>query len=83
MSGGLAAGAEAGGGRPPLRARLARSPWRAAGAAALGAGAAALYARFVGCSTGTCPLTSNVWIAASWGAMVGAVLGWPARGQER
>jgi hypothetical protein len=46
---------------------------------ALGAAAGAAYAHFVGCRTGTCPLTSNVWVAAIYGASVGAVVGWPAR----
>jgi hypothetical protein len=59
--------------------RLARSPARAAIAGILGASAAAAYAHFVGCRTGTCPLTSNVWIASLYGAAVGAVIGWPER----
>jgi hypothetical protein len=60
--------------------RIARSPARAAIAGILGASAAAAYAHFVGCRTGTCPLTSNVWIASLYGAAVGAVVGWPERG---
>jgi hypothetical protein len=47
--------------------------------AALGAAAAGAYAWFIGCETGTCPLTSNVWIATLYGTFVGAVAGWPAR----
>ena len=62
-----------------LWSRLARSRWRAGLAGFLGASLAAGYAHFVGCRTGTCPLTSNVWIAAAYGAVVGAVVGWPAR----
>jgi hypothetical protein len=60
----------------PRRARL---PVRALLFGALGAAAGAAYAHFVGCRTGTCPLTSNVWVAAIYGAGVGAVVGWPAR----
>ncbi|HEY6001935.1 MAG TPA: DUF6132 family protein [Anaeromyxobacter sp.] len=60
---------------------LWRSHARAAAAALLGGGAAAAYAHFVGCRTGTCPLTSNVWIASLYGAALGAVLGWPERRQ--
>jgi hypothetical protein len=47
--------------------------------AVIGAGAAGAYAWFVGCETGTCPLTSNVWTATLYGGVVGAVAGWPAR----
>ena len=65
--------------RPGRWGRLTRSPLRAAITATLGAGAAAAYAHFVGCRTGTCPLTSNVWIAAIYGGAVGALVGWPDR----
>lgn len=65
--------------REPAWCRLARSPARAAIAGLVGASAAAAYAHFVGCRTGTCPLTSNVWIASLYGAAIGAVIGWPER----
>jgi len=29
------------------------------------------YYRFVGCSTGSCPITSNPWISTSYGAVMG------------
>ncbi len=29
------------------------------------------YYRFVGCSTGACPLTSNPWISTMYGAVMG------------
>ncbi len=45
--------------------------------AGLGAGAAWAYAYFVGCRTGTCPLTSNVWTASGFGALIGLLVGWP------
>jgi len=32
------------------------------------------YYKFVGCSTGTCPLTSNPWISSIYGAVLGALL---------
>jgi hypothetical protein len=30
--------------------------------------------RFVGCSSGACPITSNPWISTIWGVVVGALL---------
>lgn len=33
-----------------------------------------LYYYFVGCQTGTCPLTSNPWLTVLWGAAVGYLL---------
>jgi Family of unknown function (DUF6132) len=61
------------------RTPLSRSHLRTALAAALGAGLGAAYAYFVGCRTGTCPLTSSVWTAALYGGIVGALAGWPSR----
>jgi hypothetical protein len=29
--------------------------------------------RFIGCSTGACPLTSNPWISTIWGMVLGGV----------
>jgi hypothetical protein len=33
------------------------------------------YYWFVGCSTGTCPITSNPWISTAWGAGIGGLMG--------
>lgn len=33
----------------------------------------ALY-RFVGCSTGTCPITSNPWISTIYGVVIGLLV---------
>ncbi len=62
--------------------RLARGHWRTALGAALGAGGGAAYAHFIGCHTGTCPLTSNAWTAALFFGFAGGLVGWPARGAE-
>jgi hypothetical protein len=51
--------------------------------AVVGAGAAGAYAWFIGCETGTCPLTSNVWTATLYGGFVGAVAAWPSRARAR
>jgi hypothetical protein len=32
------------------------------------------YYRFVGCSTGSCPITSNPWISTLYGAVMGALI---------
>jgi hypothetical protein len=32
------------------------------------------YYRLVGCSSGTCPITSNPWISTLYGAVMGAVV---------
>jgi hypothetical protein len=32
------------------------------------------YYKFVGCATGTCPITSNPFISTLYGALMGAVL---------
>jgi len=62
---------------------LAQAHWRTAGGAALGAAAGAGYAFFIGCNTGTCPLTSNVWTAALFFGFAGAVVGLPGPRAER
>lgn len=62
-----------------LWSRLSRSHYRTLAVALVGAGVGAAYAHFVGCTTGTCPITSNVWTAALYGGGVGALAGWPAR----
>jgi hypothetical protein len=40
-----------------------------------GAVAGYLYYRFVGCRTGTCPITSSPVISTIYGAMIGFLLG--------
>ena len=39
-----------------------------------GGGLGFAYYKFVGCSTGTCPLTSNPIISALYGTIVGALV---------
>ncbi len=59
--------------------RLARAHWRTALGAILGAAGGAAYAHFVGCRTGTCPLTSNVWTAGLFFGFAGGLAAWPAK----
>jgi hypothetical protein len=40
----------------------------------LGAAGGFLYYRFVGCKTGTCPITSNPWISTLYGALIGFMM---------
>lgn len=72
------------GGSPGRLRRLFSGPHlRTLVGAVLGASLAGAYAWFIGCKTGTCPLTSSVWTAALYGTFVGAVAGWPARAKAR
>ncbi len=43
-------------------------------AGALGAAAGFAYYYFVGCTSGTCPITSNPFISTAYGALVGLLL---------
>jgi hypothetical protein len=40
----------------------------------IGAAGGFAYYHFVGCSTGTCPITSNPYISTGYGALLGLVL---------
>ena len=43
--------------------------------AVLGAGAGFAYYYFVGCASGTCPITSNPFVSTGYGALMGVVAG--------
>ena len=66
-----------------LRTALARSHLRSGLLGVAGAVAGAAYAHFVGCRTGTCPITSSVWTASLYGGVVGALVGLPDRRRGR
>jgi hypothetical protein len=42
----------------------------------LGALGGFAYYAFIGCTNGTCPITSNPYISTGYGALIGTVLGW-------
>jgi hypothetical protein len=44
--------------------------------AVLGALGGFAYYTFIGCTSGTCPITSNPYISTGYDALIGAVLGW-------
>ncbi len=44
---------------------------------AAGAIAGYAYYHFIGCASGTCPITGNPYASTLYGAFMGSVLGWP------
>lgn len=45
--------------------------WKPFSAIAIGAGVGFIYYYFVGCSSGSCGLTSNPYMSMFWGGMMG------------
>ena len=45
--------------------------WPAVAGIAVGALGGFLYWWFVGCTSGTCPITSSPWMSTLWGALMG------------
>lgn len=52
-----------------------RQHWPALVGILAGTAGGYLYYRLVGCSTGSCPITSNPWISTFWGAGLGYLIG--------
>lgn len=44
---------------------------------ALGAGGGFAYYYFIGCASGTCPISSSPYISTVYGALIGGMAGWP------
>lgn len=40
------------------------------------------YYYFIGCNSGSCPITSNPWISTGYGALIGGVFAWDSRKPE-
>ena len=54
---------------------MMQNRWFRRGAAALlGSAAGFAYYHFIGCASGTCPITSNPYISTAYGALIGIVL---------
>jgi len=49
----------------------------------LGAARGFAYYYFIGCTTGSCPITSNPWISTGYGALVVAILAFGAGSKSR
>ncbi|RMH71252.1 MAG: hypothetical protein D6675_07140 [Gemmatimonadetes bacterium] len=49
----------------------------------LGATAGFLYYQYVGCLSGTCPITANPWFSTLYGALFGLILGWDSPKKRR
>jgi hypothetical protein len=47
--------------------------WRI-GAVMLGGTGGYLYYKFIGCTTNSCPITSNPWLSILYGALIGFLL---------
>ncbi|MBE0540467.1 MAG: hypothetical protein IH623_03690 [Verrucomicrobia bacterium] len=41
---------------------------------AIGGGAGFAFYKFIGCTTGTCPLTSNPWVSTLYGMILGGLV---------
>ncbi|MEJ2055151.1 MAG: DUF6132 family protein [Calditrichaceae bacterium] len=49
----------------------------------LGMTAGFAYYYFIGCNSGSCPITGNPYISSIYGLGAGLVLGWPGKKQSR
>ena len=62
-----------------MNKRLIKLVLFGAGGALLGYG----YYYFIGCRTGSCPLTGNPLITTMYGVLLGVVFGWDSRQKEK
>lgn len=62
---------------PRRGGNVTHSVWLKRGLMTLAGGIAGyLYYYYVGCATGTCPITSNPVLSVGYGALIGLVLVW-------
>ncbi|MDX2128475.1 MAG: DUF6132 family protein [Chloroherpetonaceae bacterium] len=53
--------------------------WKLIGFSLLGASACFACYYFIGCVSGTCPITSDPFISTGYGATMGALFGWESK----
>lgn len=49
----------------------------------VGVGLGYAYYHFIGCNSGTCPITSNPFNSMMWGGVMGAIFAWPSKKKEK
>jgi hypothetical protein len=49
----------------------------------LGAAGGFLYYHFIGCASGTCPITSNPYVSTLYGAGMGVLFGWANKKEQQ
>ncbi len=63
---------------------MAAALWKRIGIVTLGGVGGFLYYYFIGCASGTCPITSNPYVSTGYGAMMGAIFAFgPAKGPRK
>ncbi|HNW58679.1 MAG TPA: DUF6132 family protein [bacterium] len=49
----------------------------------LGGAAGFAWYYFIGCRTGSCPISGNPWISSSYGALIGLMMAIPSRAAKK
>jgi len=60
-----------------------RKYWKPIVFTVAGVGAGFAYWGFVGCKSGTCPITSNWHTSALMGGLLGLLIGWPVKDNKK
>ncbi len=58
----------------PAPGWIKRIPWKLLAGIAIGGTAGFLYYYFIGCASGTCPITSNPYGSVLYGSLMGAMI---------
>lgn len=62
---------------------LIKNYWTYILGAAVGALGGYLYWMYIGCSTGTCPITSSATLSTIYGTVLGSLIGGMGKGKEK
>ncbi|HDP98891.1 MAG TPA: hypothetical protein ENN22_06880 [bacterium] len=68
--------------KPTTRSEILKQIWKIL-FVIIGAALGFAYYQFIGCRSGTCPLTSNPWISTGYGALLGLVLSFSSRKTQK